>query len=374
MSKPPLLPGDPAPWFTARASNNPRFAFDTAAGRYLALTFVPSGATSPGRQVIAEIDKSSQAFDDSNASWFIVTGDGKDEATGSLPLRLPGIRAFFDSDNAVRQLYRVDALERVPVTFLISPRLQILAVVADADPARHAERCLTELAAQVPVAALGKAYGPAPVLTIPNVFEGDFCRMLIAGYDKRGGEVSGFMQQEDGKTVARYDNRHKVRRDWTIEDPKTVQAIQSRFKRRVIPEIQKAYNFKVTRMERYLVACYDAKEGGHFNPHRDNTTKGTAHRRFACSVNLNTEEYEGGNLRFPEFGRDVYRPPTGGCVIFGCSLLHEATLVTRGKRYAFLPFLYDDEAAKIREENRKYLDLSGSEAAREQAVARETAV
>jgi hypothetical protein len=29
--------------------------------------------------------------------------------------------------------------------------------------------------------------------------------------------------------------------------------------------------------------------------------------------------------------------------------------VTRGKRYAFLPFLYDDEAARLRLENNKFL-------------------
>ena len=45
------------------------------------------------------------------------------------------------------------------------------------------------------------------------------------------------------------------------------------------------------------------------------------------------------------------RAPTGGAVIFSCSLLHEATAVTKGRRYAFLPFFYDDAAAKIREAN-----------------------
>jgi hypothetical protein len=35
--------------------------------------------------------------------------------------------------------------------------------------------------------------------------------------------------------------------------------------------------------------------------------------------------------------------------------------VTRGKRYAFLPFLYDDAAAAVRERNRKYLgDLAAA--------------
>jgi hypothetical protein len=29
--------------------------------------------------------------------------------------------------------------------------------------------------------------------------------------------------------------------------------------------------------------------------------------------------------------------------------------VTRGRRYAFLPFIYDDEAAKMRDANRRFL-------------------
>jgi hypothetical protein len=33
--------------------------------------------------------------------------------------------------------------------------------------------------------------------------------------------------------------------------------------------------------------------------------------------------------------------------------------VTRGRRYAFLPFLYDEAAAKIREQNDPHLGDSG---------------
>ena len=36
--------------------------------------------------------------------------------------------------------------------------------------------------------------------------------------------------------------------------------------------------------------------------------------------------------------------------------MHAATPVTTGERFVVLPFLYDDAAAKIREENNKYLD------------------
>src|SRR4029078_7193613 len=90
--------------------------------------------------------------------------------------------------------------------------------------------------------------------------------------------------------------------------------------------------------------------------HRDNTTKGTAHRRFAVTINLNTEEFDGGELRLPEFCDKSYRAPPGGAVVFSCSLLHEALPVTKGTRYAYLPFLYNDEDAKLRQENKKYLD------------------
>ena len=59
-----------------------------------------------------------------------------------------------------------------------------------------------------------------------------------------------------------------------------------------------------------------AADGAVFHPHRDSTTQGTAHRRFACSINLNAGDFDGGDLRFPEYGMRTYRPPTGGAVVF----------------------------------------------------------
>jgi predicted 2-oxoglutarate/Fe(II)-dependent dioxygenase YbiX len=112
-------------------------------------------------------------------------------------------------------------------------------------------------------------------------------------------------------------------------------------------------------MERYIVCCYAAEDGGHFRAHRDNTTKGTAHRRFAVSVNLN-EDFDGGEVSFPEFGSRSFKPPRGGAVVFSCSLLHAVSRVTRGHRYAFLPFLYDDAAARLREANTQFLAEGGT--------------
>ena len=71
-------------------------------------------------------------------------------------------------------------------------------------------------------------------------------------------------------------------------------------------------------------------------------------------INLN-DDFDGGEVSFPEYGPRSFKPPPGGAVVFSCSLLHAVSRVTRGRRYAFLPFLYDDAAAKIREANNQFL-------------------
>ncbi len=195
----------------------------------------------------------------------------------------------------------------------------------------------------------------APVLILPRVFEPAFCERLIAAYQADGGEASGFMREVDGKTVAVHDPSHKRRRDHNLDDEDLRNAARARILRRLTPEVEKAFQFRATRMERYLVACYDEADQGFFRAHRDNTTKGTAHRRFAVTINLNADDYEGGDLSFPEFGDRAYRAPTGGAVVFSCSLLHAAAPVTRGRRYAFLPFLYDEAGAALREANTAFL-------------------
>ena len=194
----------------------------------------------------------------------------------------------------------------------------------------------------------------APALIVPRVFQPDLCKRLIDLYETQGGARSGVMRDVDGRTVGVLDS-FKRRSDLPIEDPGMREEVLKRLTRCLLPEIAKVYQFEVTRIERYMVACYDAAEGGYFRPHRDNETLGTAHRKFAVSINLNAEEFEGGDLRFPEFGRRTYRPPTGGAVIFSCSLQHEATPVTRGRRYAFLPFLYDEAGHEVRVANRGFL-------------------
>jgi predicted 2-oxoglutarate/Fe(II)-dependent dioxygenase YbiX len=68
---------------------------------------------------------------------------------------------------------------------------------------------------------------------------------------------------------------------------------------------------------------------------------------------LLNDDYEGGYLRFPEYGLHRYRTKAGGACIFSCSLLHEATDVTAGLRFELLSFFYGEAEAKMREEYNK---------------------
>jgi predicted 2-oxoglutarate/Fe(II)-dependent dioxygenase YbiX len=146
------------------------------------------------------------------------------------------------------------------------------------------------------------------------------------------------------------DHTHKIRRDHYLAEGEFQRRVMHHIFHRVRPEIKRAFQFDATRFEDFRVVCYDAERGGYFRPHRDNTTDGTAHRAFAMTLNLNSGEYEGGGLRFPEYGPRVYRPGTGEAVIFSCSLFHEATDVTAGRRFALLSFLYGEREAQLREE------------------------
>jgi predicted 2-oxoglutarate/Fe(II)-dependent dioxygenase YbiX len=187
----------------------------------------------------------------------------------------------------------------------------------------------------------------APVLIVPRIFDLELCERLTALHGETGGQLTGVTRVEDGRSVVVL-NDMKRRRDVTIHDPALISAVTASLARRLLPEVRRAFQFDATHIERHMVACYDAADGGYFLPHRDDGAPATAHRRFAVSINLNADGFEGGDLRFPEYGGRTYRPPTGGAVVFSCSLLHEVLPVTQGRRYACLPFLYDEAAARLR--------------------------
>jgi predicted 2-oxoglutarate/Fe(II)-dependent dioxygenase YbiX len=349
----PYTPGEQVPPFHGRNAANPRFAFDTLAGRWV-MVLVP-GSLGDGAKLAAlagMVGPHAGRLQPGRAVLVVIGTDPEDERAGRLADG-PARRVLWDDDGAARQALRATAPDGTlrEGWLLLDPTLRVFA----AWPlAAGAEAMATFAALPEPEAHAGVPIN-APVLIVPRVFEPAFCRRLIALYEEQGGGESGFMRDVGGKTVGLLDARHKRRKDAVIEDEALQAQMRARITARLSPQIRRAFQFNPTRIERYIVACYDEADQGFFAAHRDNTTRGTAHRRFAVTINLNTGEYEGGELCFPEFGPRTYVAPAGGAVVFSCSLLHEARPVTKGARYATLPFLYDEEAARVRAENLRFL-------------------
>jgi predicted 2-oxoglutarate/Fe(II)-dependent dioxygenase YbiX len=363
----PLGWGEPAPWFEAPTPSNPRFTFSSLGGRFVGLAFLGRCDVPLVRAFITAVAAAGLGLDDERAVRFAVVVEGADLADPGLLAAFPPQRIFHDPTGEIGRSYGAivqaaaagegDGERRatlLPHWLVLDPMLRVW---ASGGIERPESFIATLRAVPHPNDHAGEGVSLwAPVLLVPRVLEPAFCRALIDVYRQGSPQESGFMRTEGGLTVGRRDPSFKRRSDVTIEDKALQEGLRQRIARRLVPEIGRAFQFRATRIERYIVACYDAGNSGFFRAHRDNTTQGTAHRRFAVSINLNAEDYEGGDLWFPEFGTRRYRPPTGAAVVFSCSLLHEVTPVTRGIRYATLPFLYDEAAARVREANQPFLE------------------
>ena len=238
-----------------------------------------------------------------------------------------------------------------PLAVLLDRNQRVLALaddtLADADDVGGdfagdlARWALARWSEEPPVAPAAEIRCAAPVLTIPNVLSGADCRALITRWHEMGnapGKVTSLVQ---GEQVERVYESLKKRRDHRLNDPVVLRPLLALIARRLAPELDKAFHYRAFKFDRVLIACYDAERGDYFRRHRDNQTPTTATRRFALTLNLNSEEYEGGELIFPEYGDYRYKPATGAAVLFSCSLLHEALPVTAGQRFALLSFLRD---------------------------------
>jgi glycosyltransferase involved in cell wall biosynthesis/peroxiredoxin/predicted 2-oxoglutarate/Fe(II)-dependent dioxygenase YbiX len=355
-----LTVGDPAPWFTIPSTSNPSYHFDTVGGYRTILFFFGSSKIPGVAELLKDFLQRQIQFSELNVPFFGVSVDPEDAALKEA-IEYPSFFKFlWDFEQQVSQQYGVCQPEGqntyyAPTVFIIDESLHVLHILPVENSEQYVSQVMAIVEALPELEPHSIASRQAPALFIPKVFEPELCQQLIRLYETNGGEESGFMREVDGKTVAIMDYSFKKRRDFLIEDQALLERINERVLRRIKPEIEKAFQFEITRFERHLIACYEAHNQGFFNRHRDNTTKGTAHRRFAMTLNLNTGEYEGGCLWFPEYGRQLYRPGAGEAVIFSCSMLHEVTPVTAGQRYALLSFFYGDEDAQIREQNRKYL-------------------
>ena len=174
----------------------------------------------------------------------------------------------------------------------------------------------------------------APVLILPRVFELDFCTQLIRLWGKGDHQDSGVSSRYGNVNLSHL----KRTEDYTIVEPMLLKAVSDRIAYRIGPELAKvfAYDREFT-FDSHVVLSYSAEGRHFFGAHRDNGAPTTADRSFAVSLNLN-DDFEGGELSFPEYAGVRVSPPPGGAAVFSCSLLHVALPVTRGRRFVLTTF------------------------------------
>lgn len=244
-------------------------------------------------------------------------------------------------DDAGRAAAAFGQAEGQIAVFVADPNRRVLRI----DRAVEGEDYFKQLAAFL----AGRATGPgalihlaAPVLHVPKALDAEHCRRLIELYDTGGNSPTGVFRDQNRPAGGLIDKTVKVRRDHVVIEPEIAKDLADVIGRRVVPEIFKAFSYEVKYVKEFKIGCYEAGDGGFFKPHRDNFAQ-VGGRRFAMSLHLNTGEYRGGELGFPEYGPDLYNPDVGGAVVFSCYHVHEVRPVTEGRRFVLLAFFYGAE-------------------------------
>ncbi len=323
------------------------------------LFLYPGDGEAKAEAALADLARQAGKFAKAGVDLFVVSHQGVAENAAlanrhgiEFPVLAdqPGelTEAFLEPRRAAAEITedRRGGADRGPMmSVVLDSNQRVLAVIDVADGKGHARRVLKAVRS-LPLPAMPGAR--APVLLIPNILDAAYCRELIELWESSNEEGTISTTGPDGRMLNVTDpNRHC--RDHIIRDGALNQKIVNIVGRRLVPEVRKAFHFLVKYYEEFYIVGYDAERGDYFGPHRDNWTPANAHRRFAISLNLNTGEYEGGGVRFPEYSPDVYDPEAGGAVIFSCSLLHEAVPVTSGRRFILSGFMWGEQEQQARQ-------------------------
>lgn len=330
MNAPRILPGDRAPDFTLPDEmGKGRNLYHEVCGRPIVLAFAAGNPEAMAASVVGL-----------DACDLFMIAEGPPEALAGAAATLgEGGLALADVKGMITAAYRQGsgAPASGPFAVVLDANQRVVSMCAGANLADDIPAVLAAMPAR-PESRLVTT--PVPILVLPNVFDRAMCRRLIDIFDK-GEQTEGLVDDWDstkGETK-HVDATSKRRRDHVIKDQALTRELISILGPRFAAEVHKAFSFEGFSLETFKLGRYGAEDLGFFKPHRDNVADNVKQRRFAITVNLNTEEYEGGTLRFPEYSDDVFCPPTGAAVVFSCSLLHEVQPVTKGARYVLLTFL-----------------------------------
>lgn len=334
-SEPRFRPGDRAPLFVARNAAGAPYRSESALGRHVVLMFFGRAGDPAGQAALDDIRSHRALFDDRRVC-FIGVGTGSADTAGAPGDDLPGMRIVWDGGEAISRAFGAvpdiseiggsDTVRRH--SLLLDPRFRVI-LTLDMTGRDHVDRIIRHLERLPPHDLFGDAPLWAPVLLVPRLLEPCICRALIKlqGPDARDPSPQA---GSDSDTAG----------DPVFTPEALLSEVRKRLARRLKPEVAKAFQYAASRLEIHALRAHRPGQES-MPPARDNAGGPAARRRFSVVVSLNADDYEGGDLRFPEFGRRTYRAGTGAALVFSSSLHHEVTPVTGGCRYALLGFLLD---------------------------------
>ena len=333
----PVRPGDRAPPCFGMSAERAFYASEAQYGRAAVLVLI--GAASNPTPVLADFVPHLESFCTRNADVLVMVDDD--------PARLLGAHPAATSFRIIDCGGFLSRCAVAPASILVLLLDRNLRIAMRSDPSENAaiaQTCLACLDA-LPSEPPRDVAMPAPAIVLPHLLAPPLCRYLIDLFESSP-TIDGAVARVDaaGNKCSVVDHAKKHRRDMMIDpDTDLHRMLRDTLLDRCAPEIAKAFQANVSYTDRILISRYD-DSGGWFRRHRDNAAANVAFRAFALSVNLNTGDYEGGHLLFPEYNDHRYRPPAGGGVIFSTAVLHEAAPVTSGCRYVLLTFLHGEKA------------------------------
>ena len=358
-----IVLGDPVPWFTAPLISGRLFQplgcrrpLDRAQ-----LSWARQPIRAPMRELAETPCSDAHLFDEDRIVFYgVLTAPPQDPApyaADSARRRSPSLPTM-TAPSAARS-----APPTMPRTIVLDPMLRAIADIAWDHAAGHAQT-VAQRAARACRAVDDFAGVPltAPVLIVPRVFDFQLCDVLVQFYDKLGGEDSGFLLDDDGKTVdASSIIGSSAATISSLRIRNLREAIRSQIVRRLVPADRAVFPVPGhADGPLYRRLLRQRRRRAFLSPSRQRQC-----RRAASPLRRHHQPQQGlRRLRsraFRNSARRAYRAPRGGAVVFSCGALHQVTPVTRGRRYAFLAFLYGEADAALREANNSRLNESAAQ-------------
>jgi predicted 2-oxoglutarate/Fe(II)-dependent dioxygenase YbiX len=334
-----LESGDFVPWFSLRDDSGEVRGIEASGGEWTLL--VMGSDLDAGSHLVRRIAAGSTQMRTSPRVLLVSLGS---LATLQVEARRRGVagRVWCDELGDVHRLFA--AVTRASTLALLTPNLRVSRIWRVDDLAASVSDVACEVEREC--ASVHTRGGPAhaPVLIVPDALTPAECEELVSEFH-RSESFQGMVGAGDGVAVS---PSNKSRRD-SIVRGESLRFVDERLSRRLFPEVKKVFALDVTHREAYKLGRYDAEHGGFFFRHRDSLDPALAYRRFAVTIGLN-DDFDGGELCFPEYPAAGYKLPRGFAVVFPCTLMHELARMKRGARYVLVGFLFGEHEARAREE------------------------